>query len=77
MQCDLPPDRVTGPGCGFENAVRLRSADVRLGTVPSLNYVVISLFSRAAKAARPALMMAHAPIPTRLKVAHAGGLLRP
>ncbi|MDB5867792.1 MAG: Extensin family protein [Polaromonas sp.] len=31
MQYDLLPDRVTGPGCGFENAVRLRTAGVRLG----------------------------------------------
>ena len=28
---DVLPDRVTGPGCGFENAVRLRTAGVLFG----------------------------------------------
>jgi hypothetical protein len=37
MQYDLLPDRVTGPGCGFENAVRLRSAGVRFGAPLSLS----------------------------------------
>ena len=31
MQFDPVPDRVTGAGCGFMNAVRLRSAAVRFG----------------------------------------------
>ena len=31
MQYDLLPDRVTAPGCGFDNAVRVRQAGVRLG----------------------------------------------
>lgn len=31
MQYDLLPDRQTGDGCGFENAVRLRSAAIRFG----------------------------------------------
>lgn len=31
MQYDLLPDRATAPGCGFENAVRLKSAGVRIG----------------------------------------------
>lgn len=31
MQYDAVPDRTTGEGCGFTNAVRLRSAAVRLG----------------------------------------------
>jgi hypothetical protein len=31
------PDRVTGPGCGFENAVLLREAGVRLGAPVSLS----------------------------------------
>jgi len=31
MQYDAVPDRVTGEGCGFTNAVRLRSAAVRFG----------------------------------------------
>jgi hypothetical protein len=34
MQYDPVPDRVTGPGCGFSNAVRLRTAPVRLGNAP-------------------------------------------
>lgn len=32
MVYDRVPDRVTGPGCGFSHAVRLRQAGVRLGT---------------------------------------------
>ncbi len=31
MQYDLLPDRQTGDGCGFDNAVRLRSAGIRFG----------------------------------------------
>lgn len=31
MQYDVLPDRATAPGCGFENAVRLKSAGVRIG----------------------------------------------
>lgn len=31
------PDRVTGPGCGFENAVLLRDARVKLGAPVSLS----------------------------------------
>ena len=31
------PDRVTGPGCGFENAVLLREAGVRIGAPVSLS----------------------------------------
>lgn len=31
MQYDLLPDRQTGDGCGFQNAVRLRSAAIRFG----------------------------------------------
>lgn len=37
MVYDLLPDRVTGPGCGFENAVRLRTAGVRFGAPLSLS----------------------------------------
>ncbi len=37
MQYDLLPDRVTGPGCGFDNAVRLRSAAIRFGAPLSLS----------------------------------------
>lgn len=32
MIYDSLPDRVTGPGCGFENAVQLRTAGVRLSS---------------------------------------------
>ncbi|WP_051675733.1 extensin-like domain-containing protein [Polaromonas glacialis] len=37
MQYDVLPDRVTAPGCGFENAVRLRSAGIRIGAPLSLS----------------------------------------
>ncbi|WP_395059765.1 extensin family protein [Polaromonas sp.] len=37
MRYSVLPDRVTGPGCGFENAVLLREAGVRLGPPVSLS----------------------------------------
>ncbi len=37
MRYDPLPDRVTGPGCGFEHAVRLRGAGVRMGAPLSLS----------------------------------------
>ncbi|WP_426144825.1 extensin family protein [Polaromonas sp. DSR2-3-2] len=37
MQFDVLPDRTTAPGCGFENAVRLRSAGIRIGAPVSLS----------------------------------------
>jgi len=37
MQYDPVPDRVTGDGCGFSNAVRLRSAAVRFGSPLTLS----------------------------------------
>ena len=37
MQFDLLPDRVTGAGCGFDHAVRLRTAGVRFGAPLSLS----------------------------------------
>ncbi len=37
MVYDLLPDRETGPGCGFQDAVRLRNAGVRLNPAPSLS----------------------------------------
>lgn len=37
FQYDNLPDRVTGPGCGFTNAVLLRQANVRLGSAISLS----------------------------------------
>jgi len=55
MQYDLLPDRVTGEGCGFENAVRLRSAGVRLGTSPSLSCpMALSFFMWEKHALQPA-----------------------
>jgi hypothetical protein len=57
MQYDLLPDRVTGPGCGFKNAVRLRSAGVRLGTTPSLSCpMALSFFMWERHALQPAAM---------------------
>lgn len=37
MDYDTLPDRVTGTGCGFTNAVLLRQANIRLGSVVSLS----------------------------------------
>ena len=55
MQYDLLPDRVTGEGCGFENAVRLRSAGVRLGASPSLSCpMALSFFRWEKHALQPA-----------------------
>jgi hypothetical protein len=55
MQYDQLPDRVTGPGCGFENAVRLRGAGVRLGTAPSLSCpMALSFFMWEKHALQPA-----------------------
>ena len=55
MQYDLLPDRVTGVGCGFQNAVRLRSAGVRLGTAPSLSCpMALSFFMWEHHALQPA-----------------------
>ncbi|WPH12903.1 extensin-like domain-containing protein [Variovorax paradoxus] len=55
MQYELLPDRVTGPGCGFKNAVRLRSAGVRLGTAPSLSCpMALSFFMWERHALQPA-----------------------
>lgn len=57
MQYDVLPDRVTGPGCGFENAVRLRAAGVRLGTAPSLSCpMALSFFMWEEHAMQPAAM---------------------
>jgi hypothetical protein len=36
LRYDPVPDRVTGPGCGFSNAVRLHGAPVRLGSPVTL-----------------------------------------
>ena len=37
MQYDVLPDRTTAPGCGFDNAVRLKQAGVRIGAPLSLS----------------------------------------
>lgn len=37
LQYEALPDRVTGPGCGFTDAVLLRQANVRLGPAISLS----------------------------------------
>ena len=37
MQYEPLPNRITGPGCGFKNAVLVRSAGVRLGVPLSLS----------------------------------------
>lgn len=55
MQFDTLPDRVTGPGCGFENAVRLRSAPIRFGAPLSLSCpVALSFFMWERHALQPA-----------------------
>jgi hypothetical protein len=55
MQYDLLPDRETGPGCGFDNAVRLRSAGVRLNPAPSLSCpMALSFFMWETHALQPA-----------------------
>jgi hypothetical protein len=57
MQYDLLPDRTTAPGCGFKNAVRLRSAGVRLGTAPSLSCpMALSFFMWERHALQPAAL---------------------
>jgi len=55
MQYDRVPDRVTGPGCGFDNAVRLRSAAVRFGAPLSLSCpMALSFFMWERNALQPA-----------------------
>ena len=55
MQYDLLPDRVTGPGCGFDNAVRLRAAGVRFGAPLSLSCpMALSFFMWEKHALQPA-----------------------
>lgn len=54
MQYDRLPDRVTGPSCGFENAVRLRSAAVRFGAPLSLSCpMALSFFMWERNALQP------------------------
>lgn len=55
MQYDEVPDRVTGPGCGFENAVRLRQANVRFGGPLTLSCpMALSFFMWERNALQPA-----------------------
>lgn len=55
MQFDALPDRVTGPGCGFENAVRLRTAPIRFGAPLTLSCpMALSFFMWERHALQPA-----------------------
>ena len=55
MQYDLLPDRVTGPGCGFTNAVRLYAAGVRIGApLPLSCPMALSFFMWEKHALQPA-----------------------
>ena len=55
MAYDLLPDRVTGPGCGFTNAVRLRAAGVRIGPALPLSCpMALSFFMWERHALQPA-----------------------
>jgi hypothetical protein len=55
MKYDALPDRVTGPGCGFDNAVRLREAGIRMGAPLSLSCpMALSFFMWQKHALQPA-----------------------
>ena len=55
MAYDLLPDRVTGPGCGFDNAVRLRTTAVRIGPALPLSCpMALSFFMWERHALQPA-----------------------
>jgi hypothetical protein len=58
MQYDLLPDRSTGDGCGFSNAVRLRTAAVRIGVPLSLSCpMALSFFMWERHALQPAAQL--------------------
>ena len=58
MQYDTLPDRTTGDGCGFSNAVRLRTAAVRLGAPLSLSCpMALSFFMWERHALQPAAQL--------------------
>ena len=55
MTYDLLPDRVTGPGCGFSNSVRLRGASVRISPPLTLSCpMALSFFMWERHALQPA-----------------------
>ena len=55
MRYDALPDRVTAPGCGFDNAVRLRAAEVRFGAPLALSCpMALSFFMWERHALQPA-----------------------
>ncbi len=55
MQYDILPDRSTGDGCGFQNAVRLRTAPVRMGAPFPLSCpMALSFFMWERHALQPA-----------------------
>ena len=55
MTYDLLPDRVTAPGCGFVNAVRLRAAGVHIGSALTLSCpMALSFFMWERHALQPA-----------------------
>jgi len=55
VQYDTLPDRTTGEGCGFQNAVRLRTAPVRLGApLPLSCPMALSFFMWERHALQPA-----------------------
>lgn len=58
MQYDILPDRSTGEGCGFQNAVRLRTAAVRIGAPLSLSCpMALSFFMWERHALQPAAQL--------------------
>lgn len=55
MQYETVPDRTTGAGCGFDNAVRLRSAPIRFGPpLPLSCPMALSFFMWERHALQPA-----------------------
>ena len=58
MQYDELPDRSTGDGCGFSNAVRLRTAPVRIGAALPLSCpMALSFFMWERNALQPAAQL--------------------
>jgi hypothetical protein len=58
MRYSVLPDRVTGPGCGFDNAVLLRASGVRLGApVPLSCPMALSLAMWERHALQPAAQL--------------------